>query len=127
MDLLTNLVVRNRNARSQSDRPAIRLCSGRPAPYVEVLRQAIDGHLPAVYENVAGLYPPLGYPFTPQPDTRFIADHFQAVQDRLHERLVTTDKAYFQPGNVYSLRLLARKPIETHQLREILRQFEILP
>jgi len=84
--------------------------------------QGIDGHLPAIYENGAGLYIPVGYQFTPHPDTRFIADRFHEVQERLQVGLVSSGKAYFQPGKVYSLSLFARHPIETDQLRELAAQ-----
>jgi len=109
----------NRRARSNPEQPAVTLCSGRPAPYVEVLLQAIDGHLPAVYENGAGLYNPVGYQFTPHPDARFIAERFQEVLERLEVELVSSGKAYFQPGKVYSLSLFAREPVVTSELREL--------
>ena len=119
LDLLGLLARLNRRARGNPEQPAVTLCSGRPAPYVEVLSQGIDGHLPAVYENGAGLYNPIGYQFTPHPDMRFIADRFQEVQERLQVGLVASGKAYFQPGKVYSLSLFAREGIATSQLREL--------
>lgn len=109
----------NRSARSRPGSPAFTLCSSRPAPYVELLLQAIDAYSPAIYENGAGLYSPLGYQFTHHPDMRFISDRFQAVRDRLGQELVATGKAYFQPGKVYGLTLFAREPIETQQLRDL--------
>lgn len=119
LDLLSLLAAMNRRARRDSEQPAVTLCSGRPAPYVEVLLQAIDGHLPAIYENGAGLYHPVGYQFTPHPDTRFIADRFREVEQRLQVELVASGKAYFQPGKLHSLSLFAREPVETTQLREL--------
>jgi len=119
LDLLGLLAGLNRQARGNPEQPAVTLCSGRPAPYVEVLLQAIDGHLPAVYENGAGLYSPVGYQFTPHPDMRFIDDRFQEVRERLQVGLVASGKAYFQPGKVYSLSLFAREPVATTQLREL--------
>jgi HAD superfamily hydrolase (TIGR01484 family) len=109
----------NRRARDHSEQPAVTLCSGRPAPYVEGLLQAIDGHLPAVYENGAGLYNPVGYQFTPHPDTRFIGDLLQEVQQRLQDGLVASGKAYFQPGKMHSFSLFPRSPVATAQLRKL--------
>ena len=119
LELLGLLAAMNRRARNDPVHPAVTLCSGRPAPYVEVFLQAIDGHLPAVYENGAGLYQPVGYQFTPHPDLRFISDGFQAVQERLQVGLVARGKADIQPGKLYSLSLFAREPVTTPQLREL--------
>jgi len=119
LDLLSLLAAMNRRASSNSEHPAVTLCSGRPAPYVEVLLQAIDGHLPAIYENGAGLYHPIGYQFTPHPDIRFITDRFQAVQERIQVGLVASGKVDIQPGKVHSLSLFARAPVETSHLREL--------
>lgn len=117
--LLGLLAGMNRLARDHSEQPAVTLCSGRPAPYVEGLLQAIDGNLPAIYENGAGLYNPVGYQFTPHPDTRFIGDLLQEVQQRLQDGLVASGKAYFQPGKMHSFSLFARSPVATAQLREL--------
>ena len=40
------------NLRSRTDpyTPAVTLCTGRPAPYVEVMHQAVAGHVPALYD-----------------------------------------------------------------------------
>ena len=122
LGLLALLAEMNRLARSRPERPAVTLCSGRPAPYVEVLLQAIDGHLPAVYENGAGLYSPRDYQFTSHPHVASLADGFQSVRDRLQEGLVATGKAYFQPGKVHSLSLFARTPVKTRELRGLAQQ-----
>ena len=114
----------NDRARQDPTYPSLTLCTGRPAPYVEVLMQAIHGRYPAVYENGAGLYLPEPYGFkwypaiTPEITTRLM--RFQTV---LHDALVATDLAYFQPGKSASLSLFPREGIplckvydETNQL-----------
>jgi len=104
LDLLAHLAAMNRAARDDPARPAVSLCTGRPAPYVEVMLQAIDGHLPAVYENGCGLYVPRGYRFLPHPAIGDGAE-MDAVRERLHMRLVQPGKVFFQPGKQFSLSL----------------------
>ena len=57
----------NDRARHEPQHPAVTLCTGRPAPYVEVLMQAIHGFYPAIYEHGAGLYMPEPYGFKAHP------------------------------------------------------------
>lgn len=102
--LLAHLAEMNRAARADPSRPAATLCTGRPAPYVEVLCQAIDGHLPAVFENGCGLYEPRGYRFLPHPRLGENAG-FQAARERLRQGLVRAGKVFFQPGKEFSLSL----------------------
>jgi HAD superfamily hydrolase (TIGR01484 family) len=106
LQLLERLAHMNRTARENPSRPAVTVCTGRPAAYVEAVLQAIDGHLPAIFENGAGLYVPNGYLFLPHPA---LGDRtrFQAVRRRLEETLVQTGQAFCQPGKEYSLSILA--------------------
>ena len=104
LDLLAALAALNRAARADATRPAATLCTGRPAPYVEVLAQAIDGHLPCVFENGCGLYEPRGYRFLPHPKLAG-EKTFNLVRERLRAGLVETGKVFFQPGKEYSLSL----------------------
>lgn len=104
LGLLAELAELNRAARADPARPAATLCTGRPAPYVEALLQAIDGRLPAVYENGCGLYLPAEYRFLPHPklgDGRA----FAAARRRLRAALVATGRAFIQPGKEHSLSL----------------------
>jgi HAD superfamily hydrolase (TIGR01484 family) len=113
--LLERLASFNRAAREELLRPAVTVCTGRPACYVEAMLRAIDGHVPAVFENGAGLYLPDSYRFLPHP---MLGDRasFQAVQQRLENTLVQTGQASFQPGKEYSLSILAASPSETDAL-----------
>ena len=49
--LMEQLTQMNRAARQDSARPAVTLCTGRPGPYVEIMLQAIDGHVPGLLED----------------------------------------------------------------------------
>ncbi|MDT8305593.1 MAG: HAD hydrolase family protein [Anaerolineae bacterium] len=115
--LLEKLAALNRLARKDSSRPAVTVCTGRPAPYVEVVLQAIDGHLPGVYENGAGLYVPETYRFLPHPALDGKGS-LTGVRQRLTETLVASGVAYFQPGKEHSLTLFATNPEETGRLKE---------
>lgn len=118
LGFLGRLAAMNQAARQDGDLPAITLCTGRPAPYLELMLQAIDGHLPGVFENGAGLYAPLTYRFTPHPSLAG-QDHMQQVRQRLYERLVQTGQAYFQPGKEFTLTLFATDPSATRQLKDM--------
>lgn len=117
LDLMAQLAWMNRAARQDSTRPAITLCTGRPAPYVEIMLQAIDGRLPCIYENGAGLYIPDGYRFVPHPGVGN-GRGFQAARQRLEETLVRSGRAFFQPGKEFSLSIFARNPSQTPALYE---------
>jgi HAD superfamily hydrolase (TIGR01484 family) len=117
LPFLGMLAEMNRLARKDKGRPQITLCTGRPAPYTEAMLQAIDGRLPAVFENGAGLYLPNGYRFQSHPELGD-GSTMRAVQRRLEETLVRSGVAYFQPGKIHSLSLFASDPSRTADLRD---------
>jgi len=67
LKLLARLGAMNQAARKDPKRPSVTFCTGRPAPYLEVMLQAIDRKLPGVYENGAGIYDPTNYQFVSLP------------------------------------------------------------
>src|SRR6266516_3921295 len=96
----------NSRARTDPRTPAVTLCSGRPAPYVEVMHQAIGGHVPALYEHGCGMLVPEHYGFRTHPSLQGVAqDEFRAAIKLVRERLVGTGRAYFQPGKEHSASL----------------------
>jgi hydroxymethylpyrimidine pyrophosphatase-like HAD family hydrolase len=105
LELLAALAAMNRAARANPRHPAVTLCTGRPAPYAEVMLQAIDGHLPAVYENGCGLYVPAHYRFVAHPLVAGGGRAFAAARERLRTKLVDTGRVFFQPGKEHSLSL----------------------
>jgi hydroxymethylpyrimidine pyrophosphatase-like HAD family hydrolase len=114
--LLTSLAEMNRLARADPALPAVTLCTGRPAPYVEVMLQAIDGHLPAVFENGCGLYLPAGYRFLPHPALAAAGWSLAAVRERLRAALVDTGRVFIQPGKEYSLSLFPLEGVTVDDL-----------
>lgn len=118
LDLLAGLARLNRLARQDGGVPAATICSGRPAQYVELMLQAIDGRMPGVFENGAGLYVPETYRYLPNPaitDGNLIP----RVRARLEETLVSAGRAYFQPGKEYSLTLFASHAEELPDLKRL--------
>lgn len=118
LDFLSRLAKMNRAARSDASLPAVTLCTGRPAPYLELMLQAIDGHLPGIFENGAGLYLPKDYRFEPHPS---LGDQalMRGLRQRLDDSLIRDGKAYFQPGKEYTLTLFATDPEATFELKEM--------
>lgn len=106
LELLADLAQMNRLSRKNPAVPAITICSGRPAQYVELMLQAIDGRVPGVFENGAGLYVPETYRFLANPALSD-GNVIPAVRKRLEETLVRSGEAYFQPGKEYSLSLFS--------------------
>ena len=119
LELFAELTAMNRAARSDPERPAITFCTGRPAPYLEAMLQAIDGRLPGVYENGAGIYVPAQYQFMTLPGLGELLDGFDEVISRLSETLIRDEIAYFQPGKQHSLTLFANDPTRTPELRDL--------
>ena len=115
--VLQRLAAINDRARHDPTRLALTLCTGRPAPYVEVLMQVIHGFYPAIYEHGAGLYIPVPYGFKWHPSLT-AAVHMQLLQlhSLLHDALVATDRAYFQPGKSASLSLFARPGVSLDEV-----------
>jgi hydroxymethylpyrimidine pyrophosphatase-like HAD family hydrolase len=111
--VLQRLAEGNDRARHDPHHPAVTLCTGRPAPYVEVLMQAIHGFYPAVYEHGAGLYIPEPYGFKLHP---VHTPGIQAQLMELHAGLVATHLAYFQPGKSASLSLFARAGVTMQEV-----------
>jgi hydroxymethylpyrimidine pyrophosphatase-like HAD family hydrolase len=115
--VLQRLAEINDRARHHPTHLAITLCTGRPAPYVEVLTQIIHGFYPVVYEHGAGLYLPEPYGFKWHP-TLTPAVHMQLMQlhSLLHDALVATGRAFFQPGKSVSFSLFARPGVPLHEV-----------
>jgi len=58
LEALSTIRDYNYKSKKEKDVPPITLCTGRSLPYVEAMMQAIDGYIPAISENGAGLYDP---------------------------------------------------------------------
>lgn len=102
----------NDRASKDPSRPAITLCTGRPAPYVEVVMQAIHAFVPAIYENGGGLYFPSPYSFRQNAAiTPAMKEDLARLKTLLQRELVEPGLAYFQPGKEVSLTLFPGRDI----------------
>jgi hydroxymethylpyrimidine pyrophosphatase-like HAD family hydrolase len=118
--VLQRLAECNDCARHDSRHAAVTLCTGRPAPYVEALVQALHGFYPAIYEHGAGLYVPEPYGFKAHPAlTPTVQTQLIQLQTVLHNALVATDLATIQPGKVASLSLFARPGISLAEVTRL--------
>jgi len=117
LEILAHLARMNRAAQQGERVPAVTLCSGRPAAYVDAMMQVIDGFLPAVYENGAGLYFPGSYRFVwnraiPTSASKTIAQ----ARELIEAEVVQPGIGYFQPGKEMSITMLAMPGYSLHQV-----------
>jgi HAD superfamily hydrolase (TIGR01484 family) len=107
----------NRKAQEDPNQLAVTLCTGRQEPYVEVLMQAIDAHLPGIYENGGGLYLPRDYRFVENPlITPAVRGALAEIKAALQREVVEAGLGYFQPGKEVSLTLYPLDQVGVHQL-----------
>jgi hypothetical protein len=115
--VLQRLAECNDRARHDPNQPAITLCTGRPAPYVEVLMQAMHGFFPAIYEHGAGLFISAPYGFKWHPAlTPAVQTQLLQVQAALHQTLVAPGLASLQPGKSASFSLFAHAGVSLQEL-----------
>lgn len=103
LDVLADVARLNERSRTDPAVPAISLCTGRPAPYVEVLVQEIRAYRPSIFENGCGLLlmEPYGFRAHPSIDAAVMAASRHGL-DALDAALVATGRATWQPGKTYS-------------------------
>jgi 3-deoxy-D-manno-octulosonate 8-phosphate phosphatase KdsC-like HAD superfamily phosphatase len=91
--------------------PAVTLCTGRQAPYVEVMAQMTGAFLPCSFEHGAGLFFPRAFRYVFHP--RLGDDHFAQVA-RVLQALDLRGRAFVQPGKEAMITLfpLAETPLE---------------
>jgi HAD superfamily hydrolase (TIGR01484 family) len=107
----------NRRAQEDPTKLAVTLCTGRQEPYVEVLMQAIDAHLPGIYENGGGLYFPREYRFVENPlITAAMREALVGIKATLQREIVEVGLGYFQPGKEVSLSLYPLSEVSVHKL-----------
>ncbi|MER2598248.1 MAG: HAD family hydrolase [Caldilineales bacterium] len=121
LSLLAELMQLNAAARRNPALPVITIASGRPAPYVDAMMQAIGGHMPAVFEAGAGLYVPDEYRFLPHPRLHDVAA-MQQIKQRLQQTLIPQGLLHIQPGKEYSLSLFPADPAQLEALLPAVRQ-----
>jgi hydroxymethylpyrimidine pyrophosphatase-like HAD family hydrolase len=110
----------NQRARRGEPVPAVTLCTGRQAPYVEVLMQAIGAHLPGIYENGCGLYFPDRFRFVEHSSiTMATREALTTAKMHLHAKVVEPGLGFMQPGKEVSLTLFPLPGTSLSHLRQI--------
>lgn len=123
-DVLRYVRELNHHARMGELPFGVTLITGRQEPYVEAMMQAIDGYLPAIYENGGGLYFPKPYRFVEHPlFTPQLRAQRQAIENVLRRDLVEPGIAQIQPGKEVTLTLYpARAGVTFTQIVHTARQ-----
>jgi HAD superfamily hydrolase (TIGR01484 family) len=117
---LERLAAQNRQARLNPNEWAVTLCTGRPEPYVEAMMQAIDAHLPGIYENGGGMYFPSTFRFAEHPSiTPARRAALAHVRRLLTRAIVEPGVGQFQPGKEVSFSLYPAAGVPLAQLAGI--------
>jgi hydroxymethylpyrimidine pyrophosphatase-like HAD family hydrolase len=106
IDVLERLTAINAAALHDPRVPAITLCTGRQAPYVELMAQLIGGFLPCIFEHGAGLFFPTAFRY--QFDPRLGSDYsarLARLRAALDEPLIQAGRAFVQPGKEATMTL----------------------
>jgi hydroxymethylpyrimidine pyrophosphatase-like HAD family hydrolase len=107
----------NRAARRGEPVPAVTLCTGRAAAYVDAMLQTIDGFMPAIYENGAGLYHPGTYRFVWNPALPATARQTMLrARELLEQKVIGPGLCYLQPGKEMALTLF---PMPGYSLQDV--------
>jgi 3-deoxy-D-manno-octulosonate 8-phosphate phosphatase KdsC-like HAD superfamily phosphatase len=95
LPVLERLTALNAAALADPLVPAVTLCTGRQAPYVEVMAQMTGAFLPCSFEHGAGLFFPRAFEYVFHP--RLALDHFLQVA-AVRGALDLRGRAFVQPG-----------------------------
>jgi hydroxymethylpyrimidine pyrophosphatase-like HAD family hydrolase len=106
IDVLQRLAAINAAARLDPCVPAITLCTGRQAPYVELMAQLLGVFLPCIFEHGAGVFLPTTflYEFDPHLGPDYAA-RLARLRAALDEPLIRAGRAFVQPGKEATMTL----------------------
>jgi hydroxymethylpyrimidine pyrophosphatase-like HAD family hydrolase len=107
-DLAVLSRLRELNAAAAADPfvPAIALCTGRQAPYVEVFAQLTGTFLPSIFEHGAGLFIPSPFSYVFHPSLpRDVYTRLGAIRTALRPDLLDPGRAFVQPGKEATMTL----------------------
>lgn len=104
--VLQRLTETNRQALEDPLVPAVALCTGRQAAYVEVMAQMTGAFLPCIFEHGSGLFFPRAfrYEFHPRLGLTY-AENLARVRAALEEPVLRPRKGFVQPGKEASMTL----------------------
>lgn len=103
-EVLGRVAAWNDAALTDSTIPAVALCTGRQAPYVELLAQLTHAFVPCLFEHGAGMLEPRRYRFTFNPSLGPTPwQNMAAIREILEKTLVASGRAFIQPGKEATL------------------------
>jgi hypothetical protein len=114
--LLARVAAWNDAALGDPRMPGISLCSGRQAPYVELMAQLIHAFLPCLFEHGAGMLEPRGFRFTFHPAVGPAPWRSLAALREAIDGLVSSGRAFVQPGKEATVTLYPLAPTTVHEL-----------
>jgi hydroxymethylpyrimidine pyrophosphatase-like HAD family hydrolase len=120
IDVLRRLAAINAAAMLDPVVPAIALCTGRQAPYVELMAQLIGAFLPCIFEHGAGLFFPTTFLY--EFDARLGSDYtarLARLRAALDEPLMRTRRAFIQPGKEATMTLYPQGPLGKTSVDEL--------
>jgi hydroxymethylpyrimidine pyrophosphatase-like HAD family hydrolase len=103
LDVIERLAAINAVAQRDPCVPAIALCTGRQAPYVELMAQLIGTFLPCIFEHGAGLFLPTTFRFEFEPPD--YAAQLARLRAVIDEPLIKPGRAFVQPGKEATMTL----------------------
>jgi hydroxymethylpyrimidine pyrophosphatase-like HAD family hydrolase len=117
LDVIEALADWNRRALTDPLTPAVTLCTGRQAPYVELMAQMTETFQPCIFEHGAGLFFPRAFRY--QFDACLGPDYaarLAALRAALQVSVLTPGRAFVQPGKEATMTLY---PLEGTSLDEL--------
>jgi hydroxymethylpyrimidine pyrophosphatase-like HAD family hydrolase len=125
IDVLERLTAINAAARRDPCIPAITLCTGRQAPYVELMAQLVGVFLPCIFEHGAGLFFPTTFLY--EFDRRLGPDYaarLAKLRAALDEPLIRAGRAFVQPGKEATMTLYPQGALGQTSVDELTRVVE---
>ena len=117
LDVIAELADWNRRALTDGCVPAVTLCTGRQAPYVELMAQMTETFQPCIFEHGAGLFFPREFRY--QFDARLGPDYaarLAHLRAALEPDILGPGRAFVQPGKEATMTLY---PLEGTSLDEL--------
>src|SRR5438105_5124911 len=124
LHVLEHLERTNAQARHDACVPAIALCTGRQAPYVELMAQLVGTFLPCIFEHGAGLFFPttFRYAFDAELGPDYAA-RLARLRAALEAPLLQANRAFVQPGKEATMTLYPLGDASLEELVEAATRF----
>jgi hydroxymethylpyrimidine pyrophosphatase-like HAD family hydrolase len=112
----------NWRARAGEPVPAVTVCTGRPQPFAEATMQAIDAHVPGIFEHGCGLYVPSQWRSVYHPRiTAGVRQTVEATRRAIQRHIVERGLGFSQPGKELALSVFPEEGVSRERLLEEVR------